>query len=136
MVTPNDTSKENSRRDLSKTFLFGIGTLLVVEQSSLESQSMCVKTPILNGAPRTRAEKKYFKRKSIIGTVFCNGVNTGVFASKYNFGINNLRCETHAVSIATSSKCNFLQKVVLGFEGRVPMFGGRLFGGFVSSYTA
>ena len=32
------------------------------------------------------------------------GVNTGVFASKYNFGINNLRCETAAVSIATSSK--------------------------------
>ena len=38
-------SKESSRRDLSKTALFGIGTLLVVEQSRLESQSMgCVKT--------------------------------------------------------------------------------------------
>ena len=32
------------------------------------------------------------------------GVNTGVFASKYNFGISNLRCETAAVPIATSSK--------------------------------
>ena len=32
------------------------------------------------------------------------GVNTGVFASKYNFGINNLKCETAAVPIATSSK--------------------------------
>ena len=32
------------------------------------------------------------------------GVNTGVFASKYNSGINNLRCETAAFPIATSSK--------------------------------
>ena len=47
--TPNDRSKESSRRDLSKTALFGIGTLLVVEQSSLERQSRgrCAKTPIL-----------------------------------------------------------------------------------------
>ena len=43
-------SEESSRRDLSKTVLFGIGTLLVVEQSSLESQSRgCAKTPILMG---------------------------------------------------------------------------------------
>ena len=58
----------------------------------------------------------------------------GVFASKYNSGINNLRCETAAVHIATSSKrksaysCIFIQKEVLGFEGHVPRFGGRLFG--------
>ena len=40
--------KENSQRDLSKTVLFGIGTLLVLEKSSLESQSRgCAKTPIL-----------------------------------------------------------------------------------------
>ena len=32
------------------------------------------------------------------------GLNTGVLASKYNFGINNLRFETAAVHIATSSK--------------------------------
>ena len=39
------TSKESSRRDISKTARFGIGTLLVVEQSSLESQSRgCAKT--------------------------------------------------------------------------------------------
>ena len=45
---PNDTSNESSRRDLSKTAFFGIGTLLVVEQSSLESQSRgCATTPIL-----------------------------------------------------------------------------------------
>ena len=31
-------------------------------------------------------------------------MNTGVFASKYVSGINNLRCETAAVHIATSSK--------------------------------
>ena len=31
-------------------------------------------------------------------------MNTGVFASKYNFGISNMRCETAAVPIATSSK--------------------------------
>ena len=38
-------SKESSRRDLSKTALFGIVTLLVVEQSSLESQSRgCAET--------------------------------------------------------------------------------------------
>ena len=64
-------------------------------------------------------------------------MNTGVFASKYNFGISNLRCETAAVPIATSSKrksalsCFFVQKEGLGFEGRVPRFGGGLFGGFV-----
>ena len=41
-------SKESSRRDLSETALFGIGTLLVVEQSSLENQSrVSAKTPIL-----------------------------------------------------------------------------------------
>ena len=65
------------------------------------------------------------------------GVNAGVFASKYSFGISNLRCETAAVSIATSSKrksaysCIFLPKEVLGFEGHAPRFGGRLFDGFV-----
>ena len=32
------------------------------------------------------------------------GMNTGVFASKYNFDINNFRCETAAVNIASSSK--------------------------------
>ena len=32
------------------------------------------------------------------------GVNTSVFASKYNLGIKDLRCETAAVHIATSSK--------------------------------
>ena len=44
-------SKESSRRDLSETALFGVGTLLVVEQLSLESQSImgCAKTPILTG---------------------------------------------------------------------------------------
>ena len=46
--TDHDTYKESSRRDLSKTALFGIETLLAVEQSSLESQSRgCAKTPIL-----------------------------------------------------------------------------------------
>ena len=42
-------SKESSQQDLFKTALFGIITLLlVVEQSSLESQSReCAKTPIL-----------------------------------------------------------------------------------------
>ena len=40
--------KDSSRRDLSKTALFDIVTLLVVEQSSLKSQSRgCAKTPIL-----------------------------------------------------------------------------------------
>ena len=48
MGTPTDTSTESSRRDLSKTALFGVGPLLVVEQSSLERQSRgCAKTPIL-----------------------------------------------------------------------------------------
>ena len=58
-------------------------------------------------------------------------MNTGVFASKYNYGINNLRCETAAVHTATFSKRKstyFVQKEVLGFEGHVPRFGGRLFG--------
>ena len=32
------------------------------------------------------------------------GEDTGVFASKYNFGINNLRYETAAVHTATYSK--------------------------------
>ena len=46
--TPTDTSKESSRRDLWKTTIFGFGTLLVVEQSSLESRSrVCAKTPML-----------------------------------------------------------------------------------------
>ena len=31
-------------------------------------------------------------------------MNKGVFASKYNFGVKNLRCETAAVPIATSFK--------------------------------
>ena len=45
MWTPIDTSKESSRRDLSKIPLFDIDTLLFVEQSSLESQSRgCAKT--------------------------------------------------------------------------------------------
>ena len=61
-------------------------------------------------------------------------MNTGVFTSKYNFGINNLRCETAAVPIGTSSKRKsaqsyiFVQKEVLDFEGHVSRFGGRLFG--------
>ena len=61
-------------------------------------------------------------------------MNTGVFASKYNFGIKSLRCETAAVHTATSSKPKsalsfiFVRMEVLGFEGHVPRFGGRLFG--------
>ena len=48
MSTSTSTSKGSSRRYLSKTALFSIGTLLVVEQSSLESRSRgCAKTPIL-----------------------------------------------------------------------------------------
>ena len=66
-------------------------------------------------------------------------MNTGVSASKYNFGISNMRCETAAVPIATSSKrksaysCVFVEEEGLGFEGHVPRFGGRLFGGFVQT---
>ena len=57
MWTPTDTSKESSRRDLSKTALFGIDTLLVVEQASLESQSRgCAETPILTGRHHIQSE--------------------------------------------------------------------------------
>ena len=48
LTYPRFSGARSLRRDLSKTALFGIGTLLVVEQSSLESQSRgCAKTPIL-----------------------------------------------------------------------------------------
>ena len=36
---------------------------------------------------------------------YCNGVNTGVFASKYNFGISNSRYESARGPIATCFKC-------------------------------
>ena len=59
MSTPTDTSKESSRRDVSKTALFGICTLYVVEQSSLESKSRgCAKTPILRVFGLTRGVLK------------------------------------------------------------------------------
>ena len=50
-------------------------------------------TPLQNTKKTGRSVDRYKK-----------GVNTGVFASKYNFGINNLRCETAPIRIDTSSK--------------------------------
>ena len=52
---------ERSRRELSLDVSVGVHILLVVEQSSLESQSRgCAKTPILTVLYRGRAEKEQF----------------------------------------------------------------------------
>ena len=45
----------------------------------------------INGASRTFNIYIYSKRKY---HRYCNGVKTGVFASKYDFGISNVGCET------------------------------------------
>ena len=44
---PKRAGFERSRRELSLDVSVGVYILLVVEQSSLESQSTCAKTPIL-----------------------------------------------------------------------------------------
>ena len=71
---------------------------------------------VFNGAPFPyRNNKLIFMNKNMLRFVkwvlsaykyhrYCNEVNTGVFASKYKFGINNSTCETAAVHITTSSK--------------------------------
>ena len=71
---------------------------------------------LFNGAPFSyRNNKVIFMNKNMLRFVkwvlraykyhrYCDGVNTGVFASKCKFGINNSTCETAAVHITTSSK--------------------------------
>ena len=58
-------------------------------------------------------------------------MNTGVLASKYNFGTNSLRLMTSAVFVGTSCKrlrVNTVVTKVLRFEGRAPRSGGQSFG--------
>ena len=67
----------------------------------------------INGAPFSyRNNKLIFMNKNMLRFVkwvlrayhrYCNGVNTGVFTSKYNFGTNNSTFETAAVHIITTS---------------------------------
>ena len=70
-------SKESSRQDVSKTALFGIGTHMVVEQSSLESQSRgCAKTDtyskhqIQPGRENKRADAGRDSRTCLVRTIY------------------------------------------------------------------
>ena len=61
-------------------------------------------------------------------------MNTSALASKYNFGINNLRLATAAAfqgmmsERQSSQSCMFVPKQVSDFEDHVPRFGGQSFG--------
>ena len=88
-----------------------------LHKSQLNSTHYTAKTKFnFNEAPFSyRNNKLIFMNKNMLRFVkwvlraykyhrYYNGVNTGVFASKYKFGINNSTCETSAVNITTSSK--------------------------------
>ena len=72
---------------------------------------------VVNGAPFSyRNDKLIFMNKNMLRFVkwVLRAYNTGVFSSKYNFGINISTCETAAVHIATSSKRKSIIGTVYG----------------------